>query len=295
MMAPNARHPWRVALITVTYNSAPVLKDFLSSLDGQTSTDWVLVAVDNASSDDSLEILSSWKGPLHLIANNDNVGFSAATNQGIDWARRNGFDAVMLLNNDTIFGPDFLEKLLIFQNKNMAKIVSPVIKYADNAKRYWFSDGGFTYIRGGFQAWMGENSRNEEYWYADFAPGCALLIENSIFDLVGNFDEQFFVYWEDVDFCIRCKNAGIKILVVKNPEIYHKVSSITGANSPFSIRMYQKNQILLIRKHFGIKMTFLQIPLIIMKVIIRRLFKLDNSQNYKIRIKAILDEMKYII
>jgi hypothetical protein len=82
-----SQRPWRVALVTVTYNSAPVLDDFLASLDRQTSTDWTLVAVDNASTDATREMLSKWRGPLHLIANDANLGFAAATNQGIVWAR----------------------------------------------------------------------------------------------------------------------------------------------------------------------------------------------------------------
>lgn len=279
--------PWRVALVTVTYNSAPVLDDFLASLDRQSSTDWTLVAVDNASTDATLEMLSKWQGPLHLIANDANLGFAAATNQGIVWARDQGFDAVMLLNNDTLFEADFIAGTLEFQAKSGAQLIAPAVTYADHPDRFWFADGGYTHARGGFQAWMGENLRDGPYWTADFAPGCALLVGMSVFDRIGMLDERFFVYWEDVDFCIRCRDAGIAVTIIRAPTLAHKVSALTGGTSPFSTRMYHHNQMLLLRKHFGTVGTWLQVPAIIGKIAFRRVSGRDDNKTTALRLRTV--------
>lgn len=282
----------KIALITVTYNSADVLPEFLASLDRQSSGNWTLVAVDNASSDATGALLSAWSGPLQVIGNDRNVGFAVASNQGIEWARANGFDAVMLLNNDTFFGSTFLEGIASFQRECAAPIVSPVINYADPSQGVWFADGGFNFGIGGFQAWMGNRLRKQKSWGVSFAPGCALLIAMDVFDKVGQLDERFFVYWEDADFCLRCRDAGIPIVVLSEPRIEHKVSALTGGSSPFSTRMYHKNQILFLQKHFRPLSVWLQIPGILLKIGLRRILLRDNQGITNLRIRTVLDTVR---
>lgn len=277
----------RVALVTVTYNSAPVLADFLASLDRQTSTDWTLVAVDNDSGDATRAMLAEWRGPLHLIANPGNLGFAAASNQGIAWARQNGFDAVLLLNNDTMFDADFLARVLDFQARSGAPMVAPAVTYADAPDRFWFADGGFTHLRGGFQAWMGEKPRPGASWTAEFAPACALLVDMQVFDRVGVFDERFFVYWEDADFCLRCRQHGLAVTVLAAPTIAHKVSALTGGTSPFSTTMYHRNQMLLLRKHFGAARTWVQVPAIVAKITARYLLRRDDAETTGLRLRTV--------
>lgn len=289
MTAVDTRPARRVALVTVTYNSGPVLEDFLASLDRQTSRDWTLVAVDNNSTDATHDMLAAWqeRGPLHLIANPDNPGFAAASNQGIVWARENGFDAVLLINNDTVFGVDFIAEIMAFQAMSGAPLVAPAVTYADDPKRYWFADGGFTHIRGGFQAWMGETPREGYSWTADFAPACALLVDMQVFDRIGMFDERFFVYWEDADFCLRCREAGLAVTILAAPTIAHKVSALTGGTSPFSTRMYHHNQILLLKKHFGELSAWLQSPAIIAKILARRVTGMDDNRTTGLRLRTV--------
>lgn len=106
--------PPRIAIVTVLYNSVPVLPDFLASLSAQTDENWQLIAIDNASSDASVAMVHAWGDTTAMVVANDtNVGFAAATNQGILLAQDAGFDAVLLLNNDTVFGPDFMALSLI--------------------------------------------------------------------------------------------------------------------------------------------------------------------------------------
>jgi GT2 family glycosyltransferase len=285
------KQPWRVALVTVTYNSAPVLDDFLGSLDDQSSTDWVLVAIDNASSDETRDRLARWNGPLHLIENETNRGFAAATNQGVEWARASGFNAVMLLNNDTAFAHDFLEQAIAFQVASGAPMVAPAVTYADRQDEFWFADGGFTWARGAFQAWMGEAPRQGPSWTAAFAPGCALLVAMEVFDRVGELDERFFVYWEDADFCLRCQGARIDVTVLAAPTIAHKVSALTGGASPFSVRMYQRNQILFLQKHFGPLGTWLQVPAIVAKVLFRWLSGRDDGAVTRLRLRTVFETL----
>ena len=285
-MLERRKTPWRVALVTVTFNSGHVLADFLNSLDGQSNRDWELVVVDNASNDDTLDQLNSWQGPLHLIKNVENLGFAVATNQGISFAQSGNFDAVMLLNNDTQFDPEVMDQLFNYQLSTGVPLLSPAITYADEPGRFWFADGGFTNLRGGTQAWMGEKLRAGEAWQADFAPGCALLVKMDVFERIGVLDERFFVYWEDVDFCMRCRDAGLTVTVLAKPNIAHKVSALTGGASPFSTRMYHRNQILFLRKHFGALGAWLQTPALVAKIIARAVVRRDDSATTVLRLRS---------
>jgi GT2 family glycosyltransferase len=269
---PSSTRP-RIAIVTVLYNSIPVLPEFLTSLSAQTSTDWQLIAIDNASNDRGVAMTRAWqKGAATVIANTANVGFAVATNQGIRLAQQSGFDAVLLLNNDTVFEADFLQGLGDALIRHPGDILAPVVLYHDTPERAWYAGGGFTWSRGAFQAHASEHlpAADIEHWPATFAPGCALLVPTPLFDKIGLLDERFFVYWEDADFCLRCKQAGERITVLRTPVIRHKVSTLTeGETSPFSVRMYQQNQIRFLRKHLGTTATVAQLPLIIAKAMFR--------------------------
>lgn len=280
----------RVAIVTVLYNSGPVLDDFLASLDAQTADGWALIAIDNASADRSADRVEAWDGPLHRVVRNPgNIGFAAATNQGIAIAREAGFGTVLLLNNDVTFDGDFLMRLLASPSRREAAMLAPVVRYHNDPARAWYAGGDFSWDRGALQAVMREGvPAGEAAWPAAFAPGCCLLVDITVFDRVGVFDPRFFVYWEDADFFWRCRTAGERLLVVREPSLLHKVSVLTeGERSPFSIRMYQTGQILFLRKHLGAVATWMHAPLIYAKALARRIAGKDGPAESYLRFAAI--------
>lgn len=283
----------RVALITVTYNSAPVLGDFLASLDAQTSAEWDLIAIDNASTDASVAMLERWIGPLQaFIRNEDNIGFGAATNQGIKIALSAGYDAVVIINNDVTFDADFIRQLATSPARDGQTVIAPAVRYHEQPDRFWYAGGDFTWARGAFQARMYEAPPKDAQasWSVDFAPGCCLLIERLALERVGLFDESFFVYWEDVDWAYRCRLLGQSIMVVREPTVYHKVSALTGGgSSPFGARMFYEGQIRFLRKHFPRWLQRTQYPLILAKIALRRLAGRDRWVDTRMRLNAVAD------
>lgn len=290
MAVPVFRTPPRIAIVTVLFNSAEVLPDFLASLDRQRREGWLLIAVDNASSDAGVAMVEEWDGPVEIVRNANNVGFAPATNQGIELARERGYDAVLLLNNDTEFDGDFLAGLAEQATQVPGPILAPLVLYHAQPARAWFAGGGFTWGRGAFMAHASETipAGDAPWWPADFAPGCALFIPMAVFDRIGLLDERFFVYWEDADFCMRCRNADIAIAVLRTPTILHKVSVLTeGENSPFSIRMYQQNQIRFLRKHLGQAATLAQVPLLVTKALTRFVRRREPWSATRLRLRTI--------
>jgi len=281
----------RIALITVTFNSAIVLDDFLASLNHQSSENWDLIVVDNASTDSSVEQIEGWGGRLHmLLRNTQNLGFGVAMNQGVQAALDAGYGAVIIINNDVLFGPDFLTQLINSPARDGVCVVAPVIRYAGRTDRYWYAGGRFTWMRGAFQAQMDEHlpPGGQHEWRTTFAPGCCLLIERATLEWIGLFDEQFFVYWEDVDWAYRCLKAGQPITVVREPTLEHKVSVLTGGGtSAFGARMFHEGQIRFLRKHFPRWVRAIQYPLVLAKIVLRCATRRDDWADTRLRLKAV--------
>ena len=116
----------RIGLVTVTYNSADVLPDFLDSVCKQSFKDFQLFVIDNHSTDLTIEVFNQRKqSNFELIINKENVGVAAANNQGIKKALHSACEYILLINNDTIFEANLLEKLMDASQKYSSSIVAP--------------------------------------------------------------------------------------------------------------------------------------------------------------------------
>jgi len=179
--------------------------------------------------------------PYTPIFNQRNLGFAGGVNVGIKEALKNGAEAVLLLNQDTKVEKDFLFPLL----ENPADIVGPVIKFKRKGK--WIYDFG-----GRINWWLGQSKHIELSNYQiiklsnknhlgrwpeglpagkagtppgwreiDYISGCAMMIRRGVFEKICLFDERYFLYFEDADFCLRAKKAGFKIAIEPNSIIVH--------------------------------------------------------------------------
>jgi GT2 family glycosyltransferase len=247
----------RLGLVTVTFNSRDVLDGFFSSLRVQTFKDWHLYIVDNHSTDGGLEqVLPKYglEGFVTIVRNETNLGFAAATNQGVRLAARDGCSHFLVINNDVEFDGALLSGLLETAVRLDAQILAPKILYADPSDVIWYAGGRILPWRGYIceHYGMGEIDRGQydRECEVDFASGCCLLIEREVVAQIGLFDTNFFVYFEDLDFCYRANKSKIKIWFTPYVRLYHKVSSLTGTGSDFSIFQGTRGQAYFLHKHF---------------------------------------------
>ena len=139
----------RVGVVTVTYNSGKVIDEFLKSLLAQTHVDFILYAVDNASSDDTLTRLSSFPDWVVVVPNQQNLGFAGGTNIGIHAALEAGCQSVLVINNDTAFEPQLIEKLVAGLSEHSCHMTVPKILFYDHPDKIWAAGGTYRYC-GGF-------------------------------------------------------------------------------------------------------------------------------------------------
>jgi len=180
--------------------------------------------------------------PLKVIFNNDNLGFAKAVNQGI---RKSRGEYLLLLNSDTIVPSQTLEKMIKFaQKKKNVGIIAP--KLLDkNGKTSQPSCYHLPTIKGAIKEfWLGQKGAFNKYLprggnpvKPEAAVGAAMLIPRAVYDVVGEFDEKYFMYYEDLDYCRRVREAGFAVYYLPTAKIIHYHGQ-SGQKEPQKVNHY---------------------------------------------------------
>jgi GT2 family glycosyltransferase len=243
-----------VGIVTVTFNSATVIADFMSSLLQQTYSTFVLYLIDNASTDSTLQQISYYKDPRIKVTRNPvNLGVAEGNNIGIRAALKDGCAAVLFVNNDTAFESDLLARLREGLEEHECEMTVPKILFYGEPKRIWSAGAYFSWLRGSARHFgYGRQDKGEfdRPRVVSYGPTCCLLVKKRVFERIGLMDASYFVYFDDTDFCFRAYRAGIKLFYIPSAQLLHKVSSLTGSDSVFSIRHNIRNHVYYLLKNF---------------------------------------------
>ena len=284
----------KIGLVTVTYNSADVLPDFLESVCKQSFKDFQLFVIDNHSTDLTIEVFNKLKqSNFELIINQENFGVAAANNQGIKKALHSGCEYILLINNDTTFEANLLEKLMDASQKYSSSIVAPKIMYYSAKNRIWFAGGFFdrkkawiNYHRGQNELDVGQYLDND---VIEYAPTCCAFIQRSVFEDIGLMDEKYFVYFDDTDFFYRVfKHGKHQTRYINDVTFYHKIGSLTKSRvkgkrlkfGDFFVKQMTCNQIYYLKKQKSFY-AYLYILFYIIRVQLRFLFSGKYTVNLK--------------
>ena len=241
----------RIGIVVVCYNGVADTMECLESLRNLTYPNFFTVVVDNASSDNTAEVVRSEFPEVTLIVNPQNTGFTGGNKTGVDVAFEQGAEFVFLLNPDTIVAPDLLERLMnTWEVQPNLGALGPLMLLYDEPEVVW-SAGGELDARGQVRhLFQGEPTpTNMVYQSCAFVSGCGMLFSRRVFELVGFFDERFFLYYEESDLCARIRKAGYEIGTAFQARLWHKVSRATGKDSPLTLYYMRRNQLLYLQKH----------------------------------------------
>jgi GT2 family glycosyltransferase len=282
-----------LGVITVTFNAANFLKPFIACCLAQTHHNFELLVIDNLSTDNTLDVLSEVvDSRVHIVRNEHNIGYAAACNQGARYFLDRGACDILFINNDTEFTPDLFESLLALRTRYNADAITPRVSFAEDPSINWYAGGRFTFWKGFQGEHLGEGKRHDptdvEPRWTPVAPGCCVLFASSTFERIGLFDPNYFVYFEDTDYFIRMARAGLRLLYAPSVVIAHKISLSTGGSqSDISIRYYHRNQVYLLRKHFGMGIVALQVLLLVLKATARLVIHRDTFRQYILRLSSL--------
>lgn len=188
----------------------------------------VVWLVDNASEDGSAEWVGKNFPNVKVVFTGGNLGWSAGNNFCIRKALAEGAEYLWILNNDVEVEPDCITRLIArAEQADRPGIVGPLIYYFEPKNRVWFEGGEIDHeqLDADHCSFLRFESLPQERRYIT---GCALMVRREVFERIGLFDQRFFMYFEDTDFCSRAARAGYGIAVEQAATMYHKVSAFSG-------------------------------------------------------------------
>lgn len=257
-----------VTVVVVTYNRKALLQRCLEALAAQSQRPARILLVDNASTDGTREMLQQqgWlsRDDVELLPLADNTGGAGGFSAGIGHAARTGADWIWVMDDDAIPHPDALRAL-------MSQPLDPANLYGSVA------------VSGNRLSWpmlaKGAPERNTVYQTsqlqpvidANFIPFLGLLINRSMVERIGVPDAGFFIAADDVDYCVRARANGARLLLVGDSRIEHPASERYAIRLPwrpfYSLRLVPwkryydvRNRIFVARNHYGLALYYATIP-----------------------------------
>ena len=254
-------------VLIVNYNTAHLLGPMFQSLKlslGDISLRYLVV--DNASSDDSLSVLKGEYPEALVIANDKNIGFGRANNQLLDYLQGR---YALLLNTDAFVVPDTLTKTLDYMESHLECGVLGVHLTGRDGElqpscRYFPTPLNVFLLRTGLNRLLPcvRMSDDMDWDHAsvhecDWVPGCYFLIRREVIDQLGLFDPRFFLYYEEIDYCKRVKEAGWKVVYYPYTSVVHiggesakSTGEVTDEGRQIS-SLQIESELLYFRKHLG--------------------------------------------
>jgi GT2 family glycosyltransferase len=259
-MSNEAPHPL-ISVIVVNYNGKKFLSDCFNSLIHQTYSPFEMIMVDNASNDGSVGYVQKNFPDVKMFTQSTNLGFAGGTNVGIRVAKG---EFIFTLNNDTIADSHMLEEIVRPMQLDLcvgvcgSKMLLPDGRI--NSTAICISRSGAAWDRG-----MGEPDRGQYDLPEEVFGACAgaALYRRSMLEEIGLFDEDFFLFMEDVDLAFRAQLSGWKCMYVPSARVVHIHGGTAGPGSDMAVYYGNRNLLWNVIKNFPLKTLLFSSPWII--------------------------------
>ena len=255
----------KLSVIIVNYNVVHFLEQCLHSVfKAGARLEMEVIVVDNRSVDDSVEMVKQKFQQVKLIANTDNVGFSAANNQGLAIAQG---EYVLLLNPDTVVQENTFDKVIAFMDSHAdagglgVKMLDGKGVFLPESKRGLPTPAVAFYKIFGLAKLFPKSKKfgayhlcyldKDQVHEVDVLSGAFMLLRKALLDKIGGLDEAFFMYGEDIDLSYRIQLAGYKNYYFPDTRIIHYKGESTKKGSINYVFVFYRAMIIFARKHFS--------------------------------------------
>lgn len=263
-----------VFAIIVNWNGKEDTKVCLRSLRKITKKDLLfdIIVVDNGSTNDSVAVLKKEFSEVVLLETGKNLGFTGGNNFGMQYALNHGADFVWLLNNDTFVDKNVLSCLSVFKDPKVGICGSKIYfapdhefhhdryKTQERGKVFWYAGGLVDWAnmyashRGVDEVDRGQYDKVEP---TSFITGCSMMIRRAVIDRIGLLDDRYYLYLEDLDFCLRTKKAGFELWYVPSSVLWHvNAGSSARPGNPLHEYYFTRNRLLLGSRYAGSRTKF---------------------------------------
>jgi len=259
-----------LSILIVNWNTKDCLRDCLQSINNNVdkAVNYEIIVIDNASADNSSEMLKVAFPQVKLIVNKENIGFGRACNQAAKAAQGK---YLLLLNPDTvIIRVNFKELFSILAERNDIGAIVPVIYNRDGKLKYNMTraipktrDVFNYYILHNRLRFKGVQPVNlNKMQVHDYPSGSCFLIKSSLFQKVGGFDEHYFLFLEDADLGVRLNKSNLKTISLPEFQIIHMAGKSTEQNTMTTYLSGHQSTLYFFRKTYGI-MSYVAIKFIL--------------------------------
>jgi GT2 family glycosyltransferase len=257
-----------LTVVIVSWNVRDLLRRCLQSIESEArqAVDGLaleIVVVDNASADDSVEMVRAEFPQVRLVANEENRGFTVANNQGLVLGQGR---YLLLLNPDTeLTGGALATMVHAMDDRPEIGALGPQLRYPDGSlqsSRRRFPTFATALVESTVvQEWWGDNRVLRRYYMADtpddaiqsvdWVVGACLLVRRQAYEQVGGLDEGFFMYSEEMDWCRRIKDAGWLVIYLPTATVIHHEGRSSEQVVPARHIHFQSSKVRYFRKHHG--------------------------------------------
>ncbi|TSC95587.1 MAG: putative glycosyltransferase [Parcubacteria group bacterium Athens1014_10] len=252
----------RLSIIIVNYNTDTLLKDCLNSIfQYPPKKQFEIIVIDNGSTDDSVIMLEKDFSNIQLIKNNSNLGFAKANNIGIKLSQG---DYVLLLNSDTLILPESLNKIINYMDSHLSVgILGPRLTGLNGETLQMSWCGAPISLSGEIVIKLFSPKYISKYRFARFIvdyiqrrerkvmhiAGASMIIRKKVFKDIGLLDENFFLFFEEPDFCWRARKKCWDVVFNPDIKVIHKLGSSTKKLGSSVMIHYRKSQLYFYKKH----------------------------------------------
>lgn len=239
-------------MIVLGWNGYDNTQECIESILNQQFVETNIFLVDNGSKREPLGNLAILYPKINYIYSEENVGFGAGTNLGFRKALTTDCDYFLIINNDVRADSLMLHELLTPFIDREVGLSAPVIYYYDSPDQIWSSGGYINQL-----LLMPLDSHNRKKAVSSptertFLSGCCYMIKRDLLEQVGLFDERFFLYFEDLDFCRRVNKSKWKMMVIPTARLFHKISQSSGGQFSDNERFhYARSSGIYYKKHIN--------------------------------------------
>jgi len=241
----------RVSVILVNYGQWELTRKCIDSLDRSVDVDIRITLIDNCSPEPVPEWVTL-REDIYFKRMEENAGFAGGNNAGFSMSRNDETEYTFFLNNDAEVLPETIVHLAGYLDRNeRTGIVAPAVYWKSDPEKLWSAGGNLVRWKMRFeQVDLQDKEYNpDEGVQVDFVSGCALMIRTGLFNKIGGFRDDFFMYYEDADLCMKASGQGYSVEVLPSETVLHSVASGSGGElSRIAIYFSERNRIVLSRE-----------------------------------------------
>jgi GT2 family glycosyltransferase len=243
-----------VTLVILNWNNAPDTIECLESASLLDYPNYRVLVVDNGSTDGSASRIRTAHADVEIIETGENLGYAGGNNVGVRRALTRRMEYICILNNDVKVAPDFLTELVsALEDSAGAGIATPLVAEMERSDRVWALGQEVEWMSGKvMRLHAGEDvsaQQSKAAFEVDVASGAAMLVKSEVFEHAGLLEELFYLYYEEVDWCLRVRREGYRILAVPSSLLWHRVSATLGPTSPVIDYYMLRNHLRMIGHH----------------------------------------------